>query len=200
MTEASQQNAQTEQTIKGRSVFLVETTPAGIAVQTALLTEDGKLLNAPAIFPDVEYAFTQVDELKRLISAHFSQAARLGAQVAAQQAQAAAANAAPAAEAAVDNSEEEPTEPEPEPAPAIAHEEEAGTGRKTLESLKKFVYSGLSQVSKIAQPSSTATPAPENTPHVETTADLSAADQDAAAPSAPAKKPRSGGKKAKAAE
>jgi hypothetical protein len=200
MTEASQQNAQTEQTIKGRSVFLVETTPAGIAVQTALLTEDGKLLNAPAIFPDVEYAFTQVDELKRLISAHFSQAARLGAQVAAQQAQAAVANAAPAAEAAVANSEEAPTEPEPEPAPAIAHEEEAGTGRKTLESLKKFVYSGLSQVSKIAQPSSTATPAPENTPHVETTADLSAADQDTAAPSAPAKKPRSGGKKAKAAE
>jgi hypothetical protein len=200
MTDTSQQNAQTEQTIKGRSVFLVETTPAGIAVQTALLTEDGKLLNAPAIFPDVEYAFTQVDELKRLISAHFSQAARLGAQVAAQQAQAAVANAAPAAEAAVANSEEAPTEPEPEPAPAIAHEEEAGTGRKTLESLKKFVYSGLSQVSKIAQPSSTATPAPENTPHVETTADLSAADQDTAAPSAPAKKPRSGGKKAKAAE
>lgn len=198
MTEASQQNAPTEQTIKGRSVFLVETTPAGIAVQTALLTEDGKLLNAPAIFPDVEYAFTQVDELKRLISAHFSQAARLGAQVAAQQAQAAAANAAPAAETAVANTEEEPTEPEP--AQTIAHEEEAGTGRKTLESLKKFVYSGLSQVSKIAQPSSTATPAPENTPHVETTADLSAADQDAAAPSAPAKKPRSGGKKAKAAE
>jgi len=198
MTEASQQNAQTEQTIKGRSVFLVETTPAGIAVQTALLTEDGKLLNAPAIFPDVEYAFTQVDELKRLISAHFSQAARLGAQVAAQQAQASAANAAPAAEAAVANTEEEPTEPEP--APAIAHEEETGAGRKTLESLKKFVYSGLSQVSKIAQPSSTATPAPENTPHVETTADLSAADQDAAAPSAPTKKPRSGGKKAKAAE
>lgn len=198
MTEASQQNAPTEQTIKGRSVFLVETTPAGIAVQTALLTEDGKLLNAPAIFPDVEYAFTQVDELKRLISAHFSQAARLGAQVAAQQAQAATANAAPAAEAADANMEEQPIEPEP--APAIAHEEETGAGRKTLESLKKFVYSGLSQVSKIAQPSNTATPAPENTPHVETTADLSAAESDTATPIAPAKKPRSGSKKAKAAE
>lgn len=198
MTEASQQNAPTEQAIKGRSVFLVETTPAGIAVQTALLTEDGKLLNAPAIFPDVEYAFSQVDELKRLISAHFSQAARLGAQVAAQQAQAAAANAAPEAETAVAKTEDEPTEPEP--APAIAHEEETGAGRKTLESLKKFVYSGLSQVSKMTQPSSTATPAPENTPHIETTAALSAANLDAVAPSAPAKKPRSGSKKAKAAE
>ena len=92
MSEEANNTESSEQVIKGRSVFLVETTPAGIAVQTALLTEEGKLLNAPAIFPDVEYAFTQVDELKRLISAHFSQAARLGAQVAAQQAQ---ANAAP---------------------------------------------------------------------------------------------------------
>lgn len=91
MAEEASNTAPSEQAIKGRSVFLVETTPAGIAVQTALLTEDGKLLNAPAIFPDVEYAFTQVDELKSLISAHFSQAARLGAQVASQQAQANAA-------------------------------------------------------------------------------------------------------------
>ena len=91
MAEEASKTAPSEQAIKGRSVFLVETTPAGIAVQTALLTEDGKLLNAPAIFPDVEYAFTQVDELKSLISAHFSQAARLGAQVASQQAQANAA-------------------------------------------------------------------------------------------------------------
>ena len=68
MDEEATNTAPTEQVVKGRSVFLVETTPAGIAVQTALLTEDGKLLNAPAIFPDVEYAFTQVDELKSLIS------------------------------------------------------------------------------------------------------------------------------------
>ena len=44
------------------------------------------------------------------------------------------------------------------------------TGKKALNNIKKFVYSGLAQVSKIAQPSSTATPAPENTPHIETTA------------------------------
>lgn len=84
MAEEATNSELPEQVIKGRSVFLVETTQAGIAVQTALLMEDGKLMNAPAIFPDVEYAFTQVDELKRLISAHFSQAARFGAQVAAQ--------------------------------------------------------------------------------------------------------------------
>lgn len=71
--------------IKGRSVFLVETTSAGIAIQTALLTHDGKLLNMPAVFPDVQYAFDQIDELKRLVSQHFSQAAQLGAQVLSQQ-------------------------------------------------------------------------------------------------------------------
>lgn len=170
MSEEVTNTESSEQVIKGRSVFLVETTPAGIAVQTALLTEEGKLLNAPAIFPDVEYAFTQVDELKRLISAHFSQAARLGAQVAAQQGQ---ANAAPT---------ELPAEGAPlvdVASPAVQAEAEAEptdakspleSGKKALDNIKKFVYSGLAQVSKIAQPSSTATPAPENTPHIETTA------------------------------
>ena len=67
--------------VKGRSVFVVETTPAGIAVQTALLTDGDKLIPMPAIFPDVQYAFDQIDELKRLVSQHFSEAAKLGAQV-----------------------------------------------------------------------------------------------------------------------
>lgn len=74
-----------DQQVKGRSVFVVETTPAGIAVQTALLTDDGKVLQMPAIFPDVQYAFAQIDELKRLVSQHFSQAAKVGGQVLAQQ-------------------------------------------------------------------------------------------------------------------
>ncbi len=148
MTEASQ-NAPAEQTITGRSVFLVETTPAGIAVQTALMTEDGKLLNAPAIFPDVEYAFTQVDELKRLISAHFSQAARLGAQVAAQQAQTNAATAEPSTESttqvpAADEAAKAPERVEP----SDKTEEVSGGARKTLVELKKFVDSGLTQASK----------------------------------------------------
>ena len=71
--------------VKGRSVFIVETTPAGVAVQTALLTDGDKLIPMPAIFPDVQYAFDQIDELKRLVSQHFSQAAQVGAQVLANQ-------------------------------------------------------------------------------------------------------------------
>lgn len=39
----------------------------------------------PAIFPDVKYAFDQIDELKRLVSQHFSQAAQIGAQAMANQ-------------------------------------------------------------------------------------------------------------------
>jgi hypothetical protein len=186
MSEEANNTESSEQVIKGRSVFLVETTPAGIAVQTALLTEEGKLLNAPAIFPDVEYAFTQVDELKRLISAHFSQAARLGAQVAAQQAQANAtpnealadaAQDAAAAPAAMTNDD------------AQAEQEEAQGGSKTLDNIKKYVYSGLSHVAnKIAPPSNTAVPAPENPPHIETLA------------SNGLRKPRGAGKKSKSAD
>lgn len=87
-TQNAAQGAANNEQITGRSVFLVETTAAGIAVQTALLTNDSRLLRAPAVFPDVEYAFAQIEELKRLVSRHFSEAARVGAQlVAAQQQQ-----------------------------------------------------------------------------------------------------------------
>jgi len=80
----------TEQTavpenITGRSVFVVNTTPAGVTVQTVFMTDEGKLINMPAVFPDVGYAFEQIDELKRLVSKHFSDAARLGSQVQAQE-------------------------------------------------------------------------------------------------------------------
>lgn len=186
MSEEANNTESSEQVIKGRSVFLVETTPAGIAVQTALLTEEGKLLNAPAIFPDVEYAFTQVDELKRLISAHFSQAARLGAQVAAQQAQ---ANATPN-EALADAAQDAAAVPAAMANDdAQAEQEEAQGGSKTLDNIKKYVYSGLSHVAnKIAPPSNTAVPAPENMPHIETLA------------SNGLRKPRGAGKKSKSAD
>lgn len=84
-TDSTSQSPNSTDTFKGRSVFLVETTAAGIAVQTALLTNDSQLLRAPAVFPDIEYAFAQIDELKRLVSRHFSEAARVGAQVVAAQ-------------------------------------------------------------------------------------------------------------------
>lgn len=91
MSEEKQTTAGEEvsesQPISGRSVFVVNTTPAGISVQTALLTEDNNLLNMPAVFPDVDYALNQIDELRRLVSQHFSEAAKLGGQVLASQQQ-----------------------------------------------------------------------------------------------------------------
>ena len=74
-----------EKTIQGKSVFIVETTAAGIAIQTALMTENGQLLQMPAIFNDIEYAFAQVDELRHLIAQHFSKAAQVGAKIIAEQ-------------------------------------------------------------------------------------------------------------------
>lgn len=73
-------------TVQGRSVFLVETTAGGIAVQTTFLTEQGQMLQMPAIFPNLDYALSQIDELRRLVSLHFAQAAQVGAQVIAAQA------------------------------------------------------------------------------------------------------------------
>ena len=72
--------------VTGRAVFAVETTGAGVVVRTAFLTEDNKLLNMPAVFPDLVYAMNVIDDLKRQVMQHFSQAAQVGAQVIANQA------------------------------------------------------------------------------------------------------------------
>lgn len=85
--------------LRGRSVFMVETVAAGVAVRPAFLAEDGRLLDLPAVFPDMGYAMAQIDELRRLVSAHFSQAAQIGAQVIA--AQAAAGQASGSATSAI---------------------------------------------------------------------------------------------------
>ena len=90
-------------TVQGRSVFMVETTAGGIAVQTSFLTEQGQMLQMPAIFPNQDYALAQIDELRRLVSMHFAQAAQVGAQVIAAQ-QAAQAQNAPASSAATQES------------------------------------------------------------------------------------------------
>lgn len=82
--------------ITGRGVFVVETVPVGVAVRTAFLAEDGRLLESPTVFPDVHYAFAQIDELKQLVAQRFAEAAQIGAQVIAQQLQANAANASTA--------------------------------------------------------------------------------------------------------
>lgn len=90
-----QQTSNQQEAIKGRSVFVVNTTPAGIQVGTALLTEDNKLLNLPAVFPDVEYALGQIEQLRQMVLQHFSQAARVGMQVLAAQQPASQEAAAP---------------------------------------------------------------------------------------------------------
>jgi hypothetical protein len=64
--------------IKGRSVFIIETTGKGILVQTSFEAEDGRLLQMPAIFPNIEYALAQIDEMRRLVVSKFSEAASIG--------------------------------------------------------------------------------------------------------------------------
>ena len=67
--------------VTGRSIFVIETIAEGVKVQTAFLTEDGKLLQIPAVFPDQEYALTQLDQLRAAVIQHFSEAAKVGAKV-----------------------------------------------------------------------------------------------------------------------
>ena len=88
--------AQPTENVTGRGVFVVETVPVGVAVRTAFLTEDGRLLESPTVFPDLMYALAQIDELKQLVTQRFAEAAQIGAQVIAQQIQANQANAAAA--------------------------------------------------------------------------------------------------------
>lgn len=71
--------------ITGRGVFVVETVAAGVAVRTAFLADDGRLIDIPAVFPDLMYAMAQIDELKQLVARRFAEAAQIGSQVIAQQ-------------------------------------------------------------------------------------------------------------------
>ena len=72
-------------TLRGRSVFLVQTTSAGVTVRTAWLSEDKSLREMAAVFPDVNYAIHLIDDLKREVLKHFSQAAKVGVQAIASQ-------------------------------------------------------------------------------------------------------------------
>ncbi len=67
---------------------MVQIVSGGVAVQSAMLVEGERLLEMPAIFPDVHYAMAQIDELKTLVTRHFAEAAQLGTQMIAAQAQA----------------------------------------------------------------------------------------------------------------
>jgi len=79
-TEISEQNH-----IQGRGAFIVEMTAAGVAVSATVVTEDGKALAMPAIFPNLGYALSQIDEMRALVIRHFEQASQIGVQVIAQQ-------------------------------------------------------------------------------------------------------------------
>lgn len=72
--------------LTGRAVFVVQTAAEGVLVRSAFLTEDNRLLDMPAIFPELTYALNVVDDLKRQIIEQFAQAAQVGARVIAQQA------------------------------------------------------------------------------------------------------------------
>jgi len=71
--------------LTGRSVFVVQTMDQGVMVRSAFLTEDKRLLDMPAIFPELTYALNVVDDLKRQITEQFAQAAQVGARVIADQ-------------------------------------------------------------------------------------------------------------------
>lgn len=85
---AADATAQQNVNVTGRSVFAVETTAAGVVVRTAFLTEDNRLLDMPAVFPNMVYAMNVLDDLRNQVMQHFSQAAQVGAQVIANQARA----------------------------------------------------------------------------------------------------------------
>jgi hypothetical protein len=80
-TEQQITAAEENQTIQGRSIFIIETVAAGVGVQTALLTEDNNIHSMPAVFPTLQYALQQIDELRAHIINHFENAAQIGARM-----------------------------------------------------------------------------------------------------------------------
>ncbi len=69
------------QDLRGRAVFAVDTSAAGILVRTAFLTEQGQVIEMPAVFPDLGYALQQIDHLRQIVIDRFAQAAQVGVQV-----------------------------------------------------------------------------------------------------------------------
>lgn len=63
-----------QQPISGRAVFAVSRVDVGIAVHTAFLAEDGRLLQMPAVFPNLEYALQQIDEMRQMVIQQFAAA------------------------------------------------------------------------------------------------------------------------------
>ena len=94
------QAAEVSQNITGRAVFAVDTSAAGIVVRTAFLSEQGQVIEMPAVSPDLSYALQQIDHLRQLVVERFAQAAQVGVQVIAAQQGSTSAEAAVQAEPA----------------------------------------------------------------------------------------------------
>jgi hypothetical protein len=99
-------SAKVTESLIGRSAFLIETVAAGVSVRTVFMCEDQRVLEMPAVFPELSFALTQIEELKQAVIKHFAQAAQVGAQVIA--AQAAQATPGSADDASVDATDKEP--------------------------------------------------------------------------------------------
>lgn len=69
---------QTEYQVRGRSAFKVDLTPAGVVVNTVFVTDDDQVRPMPAVFPNLEYALSQLDALRGMVVNQFAQAAELG--------------------------------------------------------------------------------------------------------------------------
>ena len=63
----------TDQKIDGQSVFAIEIVPQGVQVKTVFLTNQGELLNHPAVFPNEDYAYQQIETLKQVVAEKFAE-------------------------------------------------------------------------------------------------------------------------------
>ena len=68
-------------TMQGRAAFLVQTIAAGISVSTVFVVNDGKSIAMPAIFPNLGYALSQIEQLKLAATQHFDEAAQVGIKI-----------------------------------------------------------------------------------------------------------------------
>lgn len=62
-----------DQPVTGRSVFAVRALGTAVSVETVFIKEDGDVLRLPAVFPDRQYALSQIDELRQIVDHHFDE-------------------------------------------------------------------------------------------------------------------------------
>lgn len=73
VTSAAAGEGVAERPITGRGVFAVRTIGNAVSVEAAFLAEDGNVLRFPAVFPNLEYAKSQIEELWQLVHRHFTE-------------------------------------------------------------------------------------------------------------------------------